>query len=336
MADKTYGWNEGLNDALTEPLGKCVEEVIKEFSMERSVSSAYIDFQKLWDAAKDALESAISGGLVVASIRLVSALICAANREPAYYEEIELAKLIFAEYGDSRWKGIKHWWWRVSALTEANNILMRAQRLARKDGQEKDVARIKLLRGLLAQAAGVWPEADRLFEGFVLNAQVTIKALEEARPQNEKALKESEGRLSTIGMDFVEKILVKDGLQEAANSNDLDSFIKKSFRDLDSNGRPYVTAVVRRRLEQRNIDKRLEGLHTFIAYCRYRPTLRDKIDSRIERIEVSICRSYAFSRLPERQRASVVRVFGRMRRRNRRPRLESMQKKAPLLIGRAR
>jgi hypothetical protein len=85
MADKTYGWNEGLNDALTEPLGKCVEEVIKEFSMERSVSSAYIDFQKLWDAAKDALESAISGDLVVASIRLVSALICAANREPAYY-----------------------------------------------------------------------------------------------------------------------------------------------------------------------------------------------------------------------------------------------------------
>jgi hypothetical protein len=336
MADKTYGWHEGLNDALTEPLGKCVEEVIKEFSMERRISSAYIDFQKLWDAAKDALESAISGGLVVASIRLVSALICAANRDPAYYEEIELAKFIFAEYGDSRWKGIKHWWWRVSALKEANNILMRAQRLARKDGQEMDVARIKLLRGLLAQAAGVWSEADRLFENFILNAQVTIKALEEARPQNEKARKELEGRLTSTGMDFVEKVLKSDGLQAAVISNNLDSFIKKSFRDLDSEGRPIVTALVMKRLEQRNIEKRLQGLHTFIAYCRYRPTLRDKIDSRIERIEVSICRSHTFAKLPQRQRDSVVLVFGRMRRRNRRPRLESMQKKAPLLIGNAR
>ena len=61
-------------------------------------------------------------------------------------------------------EGIEHWWWRVSALKEANNILMRAQLLAHKEGEEKDVARIKLLRGLLAQAAGVWPEADRLFE----------------------------------------------------------------------------------------------------------------------------------------------------------------------------
>ena len=73
--------------------------------MERSYCSACIDFQKLWDVAKEALESAISAGLVVASIRLVSALICAANREPAYYVEIELAKVMFAEYGDSRWKG---------------------------------------------------------------------------------------------------------------------------------------------------------------------------------------------------------------------------------------
>ena len=71
---------------------------------------------------------------------------------------------------------------------------MRAQSLARKDGQEMDVARIKLLRGLLAQAAGVWSEADRLFENFILNAHVTIKALEEARPQNEQARKELEGK----------------------------------------------------------------------------------------------------------------------------------------------
>ena len=230
MADKVYGWAEALDGALTEPLGESLKEVIKEFTLERRYCSACIDFQKLWDVAKEALESAISAGLVVASIRLVSALICAANREPAYYVEIELAKVMFAEYGDSRWKGLRHWWWRVSALKEANNILIRAQLLAHKEGEERDVARINLLRGLLAQAAGVWHEADRLFEPFILNAEATIKAFEAAKTQNEKTLKALEGKLTAVGMDFVEKILKSDGLQAAADNNTLETFVKKGFR----------------------------------------------------------------------------------------------------------
>jgi hypothetical protein len=335
MADKVYGWTDALDGALTEPLGESLKEVIKEFTLERRYCSACIDFQKLWDVAKEALESAMSAGLVVAAIRLVSALICAANREPAYYVEIELANLTFAEYGDSRWKGLRHWWWRVSALKEANNILMRAQLLARKEGQETDVARIKLLRGLLAQAAGIWHEAGRLFEPFILNAEATIKAFEAAKAQNEKTLKALEGKLSAVGMDFVEKILKAEGLQAAVNNNTLETFVKNGFRDLDSKGRAHVIAVVRERLNQRYIEKRLQGLQTFIAYCTYRPTLRDKVDSRIERIEVSVCRSRAFARLSEKHRSSVKRAFGRMRRRKKGPSPESIQKKAPLLIGRA-
>ena len=62
-----------------------------------------------------------------------------------------------------------------------------------------------------------------------MNAEATIKAFEAAKTQNEKTLKALEGRLTAIGMDFVEKILKSDGLQAAADNNTLESFVKKVF-----------------------------------------------------------------------------------------------------------
>ena len=181
-----FGLQELLDTAIAEPSGKSIEEVIHEWAQGKHLSSTEMDLQKFLDSAKDALESAFSAGVLVASIRFVSSLICAANQKPEYYRDIKVAMKIYAHYGDSRWRGIKNLWWRFSILNHANVRLIDAQCLAEEKGRDRDVARILLLRGLLAQAAGVWSEADKLFAAFVANAQETITRLEAARVRNEE------------------------------------------------------------------------------------------------------------------------------------------------------
>jgi hypothetical protein len=335
MSDVAYGFPEAFKDGIAEPTAKCIDEVLKEWLRGRRISSIEIDFGDLLDMAKEAMESAFSTGLVFAAIRFVSSLIFSANREPTYWINIQMAERIYAEYGDSRWKGLKNLWWRFSILKDANVELIRAQCLAQKEGKEMDVARIVLLRGLLAQAAGVWSEADRLFERFVLQAQATIKTLEDARAENEKAQKAFEDKLTSRGKDLVETILANNGLAAAIAEDKLDRFIQRLFGDLSQRERLIIAGLVEKRLEYTNIERIIRGLQTFIAYCKYRPTLRDAIDYRIERMEVYVCRSRVFSKLRAPHRESVVRVLGGMRRKNRRPTLENMQRKARLLTNKA-
>jgi hypothetical protein len=108
MAEGPYGFDELAKDVIAEPAKKCIEEVTKELLAGKRLSSIDVDLANLWETAREAIESAFSAGLVFALIRFVSSLISLTNREPAYYENIQIAKFIYAEYGDSRWKGIKN------------------------------------------------------------------------------------------------------------------------------------------------------------------------------------------------------------------------------------
>jgi hypothetical protein len=56
------------------------------------VRVALTDLQKFWDSEKEVLESAFSAGVVVASIRFVSSLICAANQKPEYNRDIRVGR----------------------------------------------------------------------------------------------------------------------------------------------------------------------------------------------------------------------------------------------------
>jgi hypothetical protein len=331
MAEGPYGFDELAKDVIAEPAKRCIEEVTKELLAGKRLSSIDVDLANLWETAREAIESAFSAGLVFALIRFVSSLISLTNREPAYYENIQIAKFIYAEYGDSRWKGIKNLWWRFSTLKDADLELIRAQCRAQKDEKHMDVARIVLLRGLLAQAAGVWSEADRLFRKFVLTAKETIEGLDVARKQNQEGQQALEKRLTADEKALVEKLLGDARLAAAISDNKVDRLIQSLSGRLNQEARKNIGGLALKRVQRRDLEKRLQGLHTFIAYCNYRPTIRDAIDYRIERIQVYIGHSQFFAKLTDPQRNFVVRALGGMRRRHRRPTFSKVQKQAGLL-----
>jgi hypothetical protein len=256
-----------LEDAVISPTTECIKEVIREWAHGTRLSRTDWDFQKLWDAAKEAIESAYSAGLVIAGIRLISGLICAGNREPEYYVNIEYAKQVYAEYGDSRWKGVANLVWRFSSLKDANSELIWAQCLARKDHKEMDVARIALLRGLLAQAAGVWSEADKLFESFVLVAKETIKDLETAQLRNEEDRIRLEKKyiINPSGKIIIEKLIADPRAVDAVAKGSIEALVKSVSPRTERGTRGFIGEIVENRVGRTEIENRIQGLNRFIA-----------------------------------------------------------------------
>jgi hypothetical protein len=335
MTDRASEFKNAAKDILLEPGKKSIEAVIAEWVHGKRTSSTEIDFAKLWDAAKEAFESAFSVGLIFASIRFISGLICAANREPEYYVNIQVAKQIYAEYGDSRWKGVKNLWWRFSILNQANVKLIEAQVIAQKEGAHIDVARIVLLRGVLAQAAGVWSEADKHFERFVMQAQDKIQELEGALIENQKTQTLHDAKLTKFGSELVERLLVDPRVTTAVAEGRLDSLVKIVSPEQKASSRALVANAVTSRVYRTDIGKRIQGLHKFIAYCKYRPTLRDTFDYQLERLQGWACRSRALARLSAPNRDAVIRVLGKMRSQHKEPTVEDIQRNAPQLTGNA-
>src|SRR5580700_3547239 len=103
-----------------------------------------------------------------------------------------------------------------------------------------DIARIVLLRGLLAQAAGVWSEADRLFRKFVLTAKETIEGLDVERKQNQEAQQAIEKRLTADGKALVEKLLGDARLAAAISDNKVDRLIQSLSGKLNQEARTNI------------------------------------------------------------------------------------------------
>lgn len=154
----------------------------------------------------------------------------------------------------------------------------------------------------------MWRDADKHFKPFIELADRKISAAESVLLKN--AADQAVYR-KVIGdhVKTVERLMRDSRTPQYVAAGKLEPFVRSEMGKSTNDMRAYVAALILKRTEHAGLTAKIERLQTFIALARYRPTLRDSVNYRLDRLQEAICRTKLFKGLPKTQQAFVSNAF---------------------------